>query len=314
VQPANAIRGTAGGYVERVGLSCGQAQVITALNLTPNPTGGGGQFVGTVSVSKPQASPISIALASGNPVATLSTATIVIPPNAVQMAFGGGTSPVTSSTSVPISAQLRSDKLQRSLRVDPPVLEALTASPQTGTSGFTSSGTVRLVNAMGIATTVNLRSANSSLVSVPGSVQIASGQESSAPFQITTPSNTIGGCVSVSASLSNGPQKSVMMIVRPATTPSGAPITIEIPDVPFGATSVTGQVRLSQAAPRAGLTVTLTASNSGITVPPFVIVPRDQQAAAFQVRLNGPVGCTTVSGSGANTVSRDLVQWNNVGG
>jgi hypothetical protein len=315
VQPANAIRGTAGGYVERVGLSCGQAQVITGLTLTPNPTGGGGGFAGTVTLSKvAQISPIAVSIASGNANATLSSPTIVIPPNAAQMAFAGGTLAVTTSVNAPITAQLREDKLQRFLRIDPPVLEALSLSPQTGTTGFTSSGTVRLVNAMPAATTVNLRSANTGIVLVPNSVQITGGQESSSAFQVTTVPNTTGGCVSVTASLPTGSQKSVMMVVRPVPTPSGAPVTIVIPDVPFGATSVMGQIRLARPAPREGLSVTLTASNSGVTVPLFVVVPRDQVMAAFSVRLNGAIGCTTVSGSAANSVSRVLVQWNNVGG
>ena len=315
VQPANAIRGTSAGYVERIGLSCGQAQVITALTLTPNPTGGGGGFLGTVSVSKaPQNTPMTIPVSSGNTVATLNAVAVIQPGSLGPAPFTGSTSSVTTSTNVPITAQLREDKVQRILRVDPPTLEALTASPQTGTTGFTSSGTVRLVNAMPVATTVTLRSGNTSLVTVPPSVQITNGQESSSPFSISTASNTTGGCVNVTASLPTGSQKSLTMTVRPAASPAGSPIMIVIPDPPFGATSVTGEIRLSQPAPREGLSVTLTASNSGITVPPFVLVDRDQVRVPFQVRLNGAIGCTTVSASAANSVSRDLVQWNNVGG
>jgi hypothetical protein len=72
-----------------------------------------------------QISPIAVSIASGNANATLGSPTIVIPPNAAQMAFAGGTLAVTTSVNAPITAQLREDKLQRFLRIDPPVLEAL---------------------------------------------------------------------------------------------------------------------------------------------------------------------------------------------
>jgi photosystem II stability/assembly factor-like uncharacterized protein len=169
-------------------------------------------------------------------------------------------------------------------------------SPERVNGGQTITGTVLLgTNAPTGGKTVTLTSDNPAAASVPATVVVPAGQ-SQANFTITT--SAVGGTtpVKITASVS-GPSGT------PGLSKSGTVTVLSGKSLPFlqsfvfdeygsgltlgrtGSFTATGIVTLNKAAP-SPITVTITSSSSGATVPASVVVQTGQTSAQFPIQLN----------------------------
>lgn len=123
-------------------------------------------------------------------------------------------------------------------------------------------------------------------IEMPTSITIAEG-ESGASFNVQTNVTTLNGfdraiAVDVQASF-GGATQTATLSVNPPLAVSSLTVT---PGSVTGGDSATGTVTLNGAAPEGGALVTLASDSPAASVPPSVVVPAGQTAAAFAVKTN----------------------------
>jgi hypothetical protein len=195
---------------------------IAALALDPRTVVRGGAVTGRVTMQGHVGPDTQITLTSSNP-------RVASVPDTVHLPEGENTSatfPVTTNEPGPatITASLpgspsRSDTLTVQSAPPPPAtLGALALSPRTVERGGTVTGTLVLSGQVGAGTVVRLTSSNARVAQVPDSLTIPTGQDTSATFQVTTPTDgTFRSDVSVTitASLAGSAPRSDTLTVQP---------------------------------------------------------------------------------------------------
>jgi hypothetical protein len=161
----------------------------------------------------------SVTLQSGNTAVATMPASVTVPAGSNRVSFTVTTFPVSSSTSVNLTARFNGTFAATSLLVTAspgtPTLAALTLNPTSVTGGSNSTGTVVLsAAAPSGGAVVNLSSSNTAAAAVPAGVTVAAGA-TSATFTATT--STVGGSTPVTISAAYaGVTRTASLTVTPA--------------------------------------------------------------------------------------------------
>lgn len=264
---------------------------VLLLSLNPSPVKGGSISVATLTLTcHVPAAGLTIGLASDNAAAT-APATVTVAGLATSVQFNVNTLAVPADLAANITAAVNGTMITTTLPIQAPVLTDLSLSPTQLKVGGTSTGTVTLDSAApagGI--TVSLTSTDSTVVSVPATVNVAAGA-TTATFTATAQNVSIDSGATISASF-HGVTKSVNMSVA---APNVSTLTLSPAGVRSGQTS-TATVTLDTVAPAGGLTVALTSSDTSIaTVPSTVTVAAGDSSAAFTVQAGAPTAKSTAN-------------------
>jgi len=277
-------------------ITAGGSTTLSAVTITPVSLVGSASATGTVTLAGAAPSGGSIvalskALSNGGPGTVPATvpASVTVAAGQTTASFPIGTSSVTATTNVRVSATFNGATVNADMTVFPLLAQVSFSGNVPG--GSPATGTVTLNGAAPSGgTVVTLSSANTSLVSVPASVTVPTGQTGVA-FTANTAPVTQTTAVGVSAS-SGGVTVStnVFLVVSSAVST----VTLS-PSSVTGGTSSTGTVTLRSAAPTGNAVVALASSNSVFAVVPnSVVVPAGQASTTFTVNTAQVTSTTTV--------------------
>jgi LmbE family N-acetylglucosaminyl deacetylase len=250
-------------------------------SVTVNPASvlGGSSSTGTVTLNGPApAGGAVVTLSSSNTAAAQVPASVTVAPNATTATFTITTSPVTTNTSMSISATYGATQ-SASFTVNAPVVNSVTANPTSVSGGSPSTGTVTLNGpAPANGAVITLSSSNTTAAQVPATVTVAANA-TTATFTITTSVVTVTATATISATY--GATQTASLTVTAAATLSAVTLS---PTSVLGGTSSTGTVTLTAAAPTGGAVVTLSSSNTAAAqVPASVTVAAGATTATFTV-------------------------------
>ena len=263
---------------------------VISITLNPNSVLGGNQVTGKVTINAPApAGGISVSLTSDSSSATL-TNLLTIPAGSTSATFNVNTLAVKSQTLAHITATPGLNQIAP-LTILPATPSGLSFVPTTVLSGGTSVGTVSLSGPAGTGGATVSLSSDSTSVSVPSSLTIASGQ-SSGTFTATSSGVDALTVANVTATLA-GQSASGSLTV----TPSGLTNLSLNPSSVAGGVSSTGTVTLSGPAGPSGVVVSLSSSLNSVTVPGTVTIASGKTSATFTISTSG------VSSSTSSTIS-----------
>jgi hypothetical protein len=253
---------------------------LSAVTISPARVTGGTSSTGTVTLTA--AAPTGgavITLSSSSSTSASVPASVTIAANATAASFTVTTSAVATATSATITATYRGVSKAAALTVNPAALSTVTASLPSVTGGSTSTGTVTLTGpAPSAGAIVAITSSNTAAATVPASVTVPA-KASSATFTITSKAVAAVTSVTITATYS-GVSKTASVTVNP---PALSSVSLK-PTSVAGATSSTGTLILTGAAPTGGAVVALSSSNTAAaTVPASVTVAANGTSAAFSV-------------------------------
>jgi len=191
---------------------------VSSLALNPTSVTGGNSSTGTVTLSGPApAGGAQVVLSSSNTAVARVLTSVPVPAGATSATFTVGTSAVTISTAVTVSASFGGVTRAASLTVTPappppPTLASLTVNPTSVIGGLQSStGTVTLSAPAPAGGAQVILSSNSSAASVPFSVFVPAGA-TSATFTVNTSIVLFSASATISASY-NGATRTVGLLV-----------------------------------------------------------------------------------------------------
>jgi hypothetical protein len=268
-----------------------------SVTINPSDLVGGKAAAGTVSLSgaaPPGGATVALSksLSNGGTGAVPATipASVSIPAGQTSASFTIGTSSVTATTTVRISATFNGTTTAADMTLFPLLGQLLFSGNVPG--GSPATGTVTLNGAAPSGgTVVTLSSGNTSLVTVPASVTVPAGQ-TSADFTANTQPVTQTTGVNVSAA-SGGTTVSaaVFLVVSRAV----ASVTLN-PGTVVGPASSKATVTLRAAAPTGNAFVTLASSNSVLaTVPNGLVIAAGQTSGTFTVNAAQVTSMSTVN-------------------
>ena len=244
---------------------------ISSVSMNPSTVIGGNSSTGTVTLSGPTPSAISVSL--GSTAGATVPASVNIAANASSATFTATTTAVSSSTSSIITATYGSSNAQATLTINPLTVASVSVNPTTVVGPNGSTGTVTLSGPAPTTTSVSLGS-NSSSASVGASVTVAANA-STATFPITTVAVSTSTVATITATLGSSSAQAGLTVNPPAL----ASVSMN-PTSVIGGNSSTGTVTLTGPAPSTGLTVNLQAT-TGATVPVSVNVAGNATTATF---------------------------------
>jgi hypothetical protein len=268
-----------------------QAATPTSFVLSPNTVIGGNHSIGTVALNGPVPAGAVVNLSSSNPAVGSVPGSVAV--SGTTATFTVTTHPVSTTTSMTVSAAYGGITTTATLTVQSGTLVSLTLNPTSPTGGNHSIGTVTLSGpAPAGGAVVALSSSNPSVASVPhaGSVTVPSGAAtatavlSTHPVSTTTPVTIYARYAGVTrtATLSVKPPALVSIEVNPASVTHG--------------TNSTATVTLSGPAPAGGVVVALSSSNTAAaTVPASVTVSGVATAANATVSTKAVSSRTVVN-------------------
>ena len=232
-------------------------------------------------------------LSTNSPLALVPSA-VTIPAGARGTSFQIQTSPVTTATTVTITASRNGVTAQWPIRLMPAAAPtSFFVRPMATTNG--SQGVVTAAEGVGFDQLLQVTSSNPALAAVPNVVTVFAGSGVGF-FNIVTTPVTVQSIVTISVS-GGGVTLSAPLTLYPAL-PALTAMTVN-PTSVTGGTTATGTVRLSSAAPAGGVGVNL-GSNLPLTasVPASVTVPGGTTSASFTL-TTFPSALTTVQLSAA---------------
>lgn len=196
--------------------------VVKAVGLAANAVEGGFATSATVTLSIPaQAGGATFALTSGNPAVATVPASVTVPQGYTSWTFMVNTTPVTTATTVPISAAFGGRTLTADLSISAaPVVALASFSIPEVVGGQTAYGTVTVNNfprgAAGAVVTLSSGGGGGSVLTLPANVTIPQGA-TSATFPIAT--SVVNGIKSVAVTAAyNGGSLSATAVVNPLPT------------------------------------------------------------------------------------------------
>lgn len=239
---------------------------------------------------------VTVSLSSSNPSLAPVPASVVIPGGQYLASVSITTGTVTSVAKVKITATLPSGPVTSTLQVDPPeTVSSVALNPATtsGTSG--SSGEVTIGAPAPPGFSVDLRSSDPSVASVPGQVSITQGATGTG-FTVTTSDVTTATTVTITASTGSSSASATLTVnPPPPAVPALQSVTVSPGSVSGGSTA-TATVTLNVAAPSGGAQVLLASSNSAAaSVLASVTVPAGATSTTFTVHTASVSSTTTVS-------------------
>ena len=277
-------------------ITAGGPTTVNALTINPVSLVGGASATGTVTLTGAAPSggavvTLSKALSNGGPGAVPATvpANVTVPAGQTAASFTIGTSSVTATTNVRVSATFSGATTAADMTLFPLLAQVSFNGNVPG--GTPATGTVTLNGAAPSGgAVVTLSSANTSLVTVPASVTVAAGQ-TSATFTANTAPVTQTTAVGVSASSGGTTVTTNVFLVVSSAVSS---VTLN-PSSLVGPSSSTATVTLRSAAPTGNAVVALASSNSVFAVVPnSVVVPAGRTSTTFTVNAAQVTSTTTV--------------------
>ena len=231
----------------------------------------------------------TVILTSSNPDLAAVPESIVIAAGAQTAKFSIFFEPVSTTTSVTITATYGGVAKAVTVKIAPPVLFGMSILPNSVIGGITTPAEVRLTGGATIGgVDVTLSSSNSAVASVPSTFTVPEYKDW-VNVPITTSAVTVATTVTITVSY-GGATKTASITVKPPTLKEVLPPVIAVTS---GGTAV-GRVWLTGTAPAGGVVVTLTSSaTSVVSVPATVTVPAGAKSVLF-----------TVSGDPATTAGK----------
>ncbi|HEV2473500.1 MAG TPA: hypothetical protein VGS41_12580, partial [Chthonomonadales bacterium] len=169
-------------------------------------------------------------------------------------------------------------------------VQSVSAAPSSIVGGTGATGAVTLSSPAPANIVVALSSSNTSVASVPYSVEIPAGATSGTfPIGTTVVTGSVNATISASA---NGSTQSTPITVTPNSVAS---VSLSAPAVIGGIGSSTGTVTLAGAAPAGGKLVTLSSNSTTITIPSSVTVSSGSIRAFFMVNTAAVTSATTAT-------------------
>ena len=269
---------------------------VSGLNINPVDLVGGASSTGTVTLSAAAPSggavvTLSKALSNGGPGTVPATipASVTVPAGQTSASFSIGTSSVTATTNVRISAAYNGSTFAADMTLFPLLSYVMFNGNTPG--GTPATGTVGLGGpAPSGGVVVALSSGNTSLVTVPASVTVPAGQ-TTVNFTANTQPVTQTTGVMVTAS-SGGTTVSTTLFLVVSTAVSSVTLN---PSTVTGGVSSTATVTLQSAAPNGNAVVSLASSNTVLATVPFsVVVPAGQTSTTFTVNTAQVTAVSTV--------------------
>ena len=152
--------------------------------------------------------------------------------------------------------------------------------------------------------TVPLSSNNPSVLAVPASAVIPSGQQQ---FVVPGSSSRVDSDTTVTITAGEGSGAKVASVT---VKPFGIQSLAVNPQTVSGGTTITAQVEINHQAPDEGFVVPLSSSASTAVVPPNVTIPANQRSVTFQITTTAVEADTVVTitaGQGANTKTTNIL-------
>ena len=237
----------------------------------------------TVSISHAApAGGATVYLSSSDPaVASVPPSTTIAAGSAASPVFAIATSGVTAPTPVTISATYNGVTSTAVISVNPAVLQSLTLSPASVSSGSSTTANFAALDGQAPPTgaILSLSSSNPTVATVPASIEIAPYATQSPLFTVNTTSVTAPTQVVITATY-GASRVTATLTVNPAT-PSLASLTLSPSSVVGGNPpgSYSNVVELTGPAPEGGAAIALSSSNPAV--------------ASVQAHVNVPAGATT---------------------
>jgi trimeric autotransporter adhesin len=275
------------------------AAVLSSVNVNPTSVTGGSSSTGTVTLNGPApAGGAVVTLSSSNTAAAQTPASVTVAANATTALFTITTTPVSTNTSLTISATYVSTQ-STSFTVNAPVASSVTVNPTSVPGGAPSIGTVTLNGPAPAGGAVfALSSSNTAAAQVPANVTVAANA-TTATFTITT--SVVSTTTAATISATHGATQTASLTVM---TGSLSTVTLNPASV-LGGTSSTGTVTLAAAAPGGGAVITLSSSNTAAAqVPASVTVAAGATTATFTVTTTPVASTTTATISGTYGATR----------
>lgn len=285
------------------------ATAITSLVVVPFTAAGGTSMTGVVTISPPAPSGgavisltaafTNIATAPTTPLPVTVPATVTVAAGATQAQFNVGTSKVTKTTDVTLTASLNSSGTTYVVEIVPSLtLAGFSCTPAAVTTGNSVTCDITLnIPAPAGGQTVMLTSSTPTAIAVPASVVVPAG---SPVFSL----NLVGGAVTsptsstLTATLQGSTTGSVTTSITavPVSALGVSSFTLSATIAQGGAGAagnITGTVSISGAAPPGGLTVTLMSSDPSVQFPngTSLLVPQYGTSVTF------PITTTAVASS-----------------
>jgi len=270
---------------------------ISSLSLRPTSVQGGLSSQGTVTLD-------SVAPAGGAILTLFSTsnavgmpATVAVPEGETSASFAITTSPVTSTTTAPITASVGSSSRQAVLTLtsgSPGItISSVALSPASVQGGVSTVGVVTLnAPAPFDGAIVTLTSSNTAAATVPNTVIVPAGQTS---VLFTAATSVVNASTNSTLTAAYGAStQSALLTVTSAPGVTLSSLSIN-PATVISGQKATGTVTLSGPAPSGGIVATLLSSDtSTASVPSSVTVPAGATSATFGVS-SVPVAANSVA-------------------
>jgi RHS repeat-associated protein len=264
-------------------------------------TGGGGSVTGTVRLNGLAAGGGTTVALSGSGVGL--PASVVVAAGSDAATFAITTSPVSTATTVSVTASAGGVSQSATLTIQPPVPASLQLAPAMLTGGASSMATLTMTGtapAGGIAVAIV---SGSTAAAVPSSITVAAGQ-ATATFSVATTPVAAVTPVTVTTT-ANGVAQGATLTIEPAKVAS---LAIEPVSVTGGA-SATATIGLTGAAPSGGLNVSVTSSGTAASVPATLSVTDGASTGTFgiaTIAVGSPAGVTIIASANGATASANL--------
>lgn len=270
---------------------------LTIVSFNPATIANQGSSEGTVQLGGPApAGGVVVSLVSANTAIATVPASVTIPAGATSATFTVSAKYVEANSTVKITASASGKSVSGSLAVNGPTLTGISVNPSAVAMSTSFTGTVTLdTPAPTGGAVVTLSNNGAGLISTPSTVTVPQGVKS-ASFNGSAGEVTRRTSVTITAAFNGGTGMATLIINQVQL----AAISVSPTTVP-GASSATGTVTLSSAAPSGGAVVGLSSSVPSVaSVPSSITVPAGSTSGTFKVVTNKVSDSRSVTISGSN--------------
>ena len=276
-------------------LSLAAPVLVSTLACNPGVMVSGNASTCTVTLNQPAASGGSIVALSDNSSLVTLPANVTVPAGVTSATFTATAEAKIAKLTVALTATLDGASQTTSLLVLPtPAVSSLSCNPTSLTSGSSAACTVTLSRDVYALREVQLN-ANSSLLTIPTSLSVASGT-ASATFTAIAGVVTTSQSGTITAGLDTAGVSSSISTTLNLSPVLPSALSCDTTSLTAGSTS-TCTLTLSSPAPTGGVTVAVSSDGPALTVPPSVNIPASASTGTFAVTAatGSPSGKSTVA-------------------
>jgi protocatechuate 3,4-dioxygenase beta subunit len=196
---------------------------LASVSLNPQSVPGGASATGTVTLTAPAASSLTVSLSSGNAAAATVPLNVILTSGSISGTFAITTHPVGNTTTFDVSATLNGVTRTAPLTVTAAVPISLTLTPASVVgSGSSATGKVTLDGAAPTGgTVITLLSSDTSVATVPASATVIG---TTVTFPVTSKVVTTASTADISATC-NGVTRTATLTVAPPSAPPAGELT-----------------------------------------------------------------------------------------